>query len=584
MRIWFAAFALIALSSTARAATECNASIQDAAGYRILQVISDGRWAAGLGVGSPVKRGDPYTQANVELAKAYVKQQLDKQNNASLNYFTRVSVVMTEPCTIVEPAASCQHELSVDKCVTIKVKTLALRLPAADTSSLLPNRPRSPNATDLDGVPRPIVATAPSFGIENDAGMGATVKFRSSTDLAMLGSMLKGDALSTQRGAQKYKAILTLDGSRALNAPYYSAYANFTGARLFHSTLKQVAADVSLTATRTPKGTEDLRSNNLLASTSATFGFDLPVFRSVLVGGGYTHASQAFVASTPSSSSLEDGFIARLSDDGMIHSSPLRLAAWYQHNWVDSNATYTKILLRSGFQQSLALRPHQTIDVELLAGYGRAYGKLPVQDQFVGGNAGAGFLQDPIASTTQAVVPAGPILRSFGAGKLDWSRNSTGVDSQTFDHFNLTLAFPIGLSRPLLPEIQLDPGVTVADMLKRQVDNNHLLEQTLILQGMSPSAAAAEQKRVMKAISPAVHFIADQANIWSIKPVALFDYAHTWSRPQLNSSEAWPAGGGGIQLTIVTAQFQAGYIHSFDNGQNPGSGNFILRLTFQNLF
>ena len=106
MKVWFAAFAFIAFSSTAKAATQCNASITDAAGYRILQVVSDGRWAAGLAAGSPVKRGDPYTQANVDLARDYVKQQLDKQNDASLNYYARVSVTYTTPCTIVEPAAT----------------------------------------------------------------------------------------------------------------------------------------------------------------------------------------------------------------------------------------------------------------------------------------------------------------------------------------------------------------------------------------------------------------------------------------------------------------------------------------------
>lgn len=470
------------------------------------------------------------------------------------------------------------------KCVSLRVKTLALRLPAADTSTLLVNRPRSPTATDLNGVPPPIVATAPSFGLDNDAGLGTTVKFRSSTDLAILGRLFRGAPFTAQPGDSEYKAVLSTEGMRSLNAPYYGAVALLSVARVFNTTLKQISADTSYSAVSRPMGEGDLRSNTLLAGVSATFNFGFPLFRSVIVGGGYNHAADGLMAPSENCGFSEDGFLARLSVEGLLRSSPVRVSAWYQHNSVSSMGTYSKVLLRSGFQKSFALRPHQTVDTELLAGYGRATGSLPVQDQFVGGNAGASFLEDSLASSSQAVTPSGPILRSFGVGKLDWSQNSPSVDSQSFYHFNLTVAVPIGISRPLLPEFEVIPGVTAAHVLKAQVDNNQLLKQALMRQGFSESAAAAEQERVMKTIRPAVHFIADQANLWSVKPVVFFDYAHTYSQPQAKPNGSWPAAGGGVQLTIVTAQLQAGYVHSIRDGSDPNSGNFIFRLSFQNLF
>jgi hypothetical protein len=583
MKTWCVVLAMIALTSTARA-TNCNASIPDSAGYRILRVVSDNRWGASLGAGSTVKPGDPYTQANVDRARAYVKAELDRQNDASLIYFSRVAVVYITPCTIVEPAALCQQELNAEKCVTLEVKTLALRLPAADTSALLVNRPRSPTGTDLNGVPPPIVATAPSFGLDNDAGLGTTVNFRSSTDLAILGRLFRGAPISTQPGDLKYKAVLNTEGFRSLNAPYYGAVALFSGAHVFNTTLKQISADASYSAVNRPMGEGDLRSNTLLAGAFATFNFGVPLFRSVIVGGGYNHAADSLMAAPENGGFSEDGFLARLSVDGVVQSLPVRVSAWYQHNSVTSMGTYSKVLLRSGFQKSIALRPQQTLDIELLAGYGRATGSLPAQDQFVGGNAGARFLDDSFASSSEPVTPSGPIFRSFGVGKLDWSKNSPSVNSQSFYHFNLTVAVPIGLSRPLFPEFEVIPGVTAAHMLKAQVDNNQLLKQVLMRQGLSERAAAAEQERVMKSIRPAVHFLADQANLWSVKPVVFFDYAHTYSQPQANPNGSWPAAGGGVQLTIVIAQLQAGYIHSIMDGSGPSPGNFIFRLTFQNLF
>ena len=42
--------------------------------------------------------------------------------------------------------------------------------------------------------------------------------------------------------------------------------------------------------------------------------------------------------------------------------------------------------------------------------------------------------------------------------------------------------------------------------------------------------------------------------------------------------------GGGIQFTVVTARFEAGYMRTLNPSSGDDRGNFFLRLTFQNLF
>jgi hypothetical protein len=42
--------------------------------------------------------------------------------------------------------------------------------------------------------------------------------------------------------------------------------------------------------------------------------------------------------------------------------------------------------------------------------------------------------------------------------------------------------------------------------------------------------------------------------------------------------------GGGIQFTVVTARFEAGYMRTINPSAGDNRGNFFLRLTFQNLF
>jgi len=62
----------------------------------------------------------------------------------------------------------------------------------------------------------------------------------------------------------------------------------------------------------------------------------------------------------------------------------------------------------------------------------------------------------------------------------------------------------------------------------------------------------------------------------------MFDEARM-SRSDAGAQYRYSAGGG-LQLTIVIAKFQAGYMHAINRFPGEKRGNVIFRLVFTNLF
>ena len=94
-------------------------------------------------------------------------------------------------------------------------------------------------------------------------------------------------------------------------------------------------------------------------------------------------------------------------------------------------------------------------------------------------------------------------------------------------------------------------------------------------------AALAKAKAIYGEVQPAIEFVADRANIYSLKPLLLCDAAGETGRQGRGRFDA--AVGGGLQLTIVTAKMEVGYMHTIV-GDSDGSGNFFARIIFENIF
>ena len=99
---------------------------------------------------------------------------------------------------------------------------------------------------------------------------------------------------------------------------------------------------------------------------------------------------------------------------------------------------------------------------------------------------------------------------------------------------------------------------------------------------MSPAEALTKSNRDMKDIDSLLAYVAEQANIFAVKPLFMFDAARI-NVPALNNRTRF-AVGGGLQFTIVTARFEAGYMHTVRPLPAESRGNFVFGLYFQNLF
>ncbi len=79
-----------------------------------------------------------------------------------------------------------------------------------------------------------------------------------------------------------------------------------------------------------------------------------------------------------------------------------------------------------------------------------------------------------------------------------------------------------------------------------------------------------------------IAFVTDRANVFSFKPVLLFDMAGM--RQAGVGQRTWAGAGVGFQVTIVIARLQVGYLHTVYPSSEASKGNFFLQFVFQNFY
>lgn len=247
-------------------------------------------------------------------------------------------------------------------------------------------------------------------------------------------------------------------------------------------------------------------------------------------------------------------------------------------------------VLRVGWEREFPVAPSQTVGVEFTAGAGHIWGSAAATERFFGGNPAQKFLYDAPAAKTLTDLPGGPILRSFGEGAAGIDTAGGLVGGTGYWHVNVDLTVPIaGLSRALIPNdsagIEDIDGndLTLKQLMARQVDvtGPSFMQSALEAQGLSSEAAQARTHEVMDEIRPAAHYIINDANLFAVKPLLLVDAAGL-SAPE--GSRNWLAVGLGVQVTVVTAKFEAGYARTVHGPVAGERGAPFARLVFQRLW
>jgi hypothetical protein len=270
----------------------------------------------------------------------------------------------------------------------------------------------------------------------------------------------------------------------------------------------------------------------------------------------------------------------------------LRAALWAGNSSAGGSAdsTYRTTVLRAAWEKEFGVGPSQTIGLEISAGGGHIWGTAPAQNRFFGGNSAQKFLYDAAAAKTMLAMPQGPLLRSFGQGAAAIQTPDGIVGGTGFWHVNVDLTAPVAAwSSALIPDESagIDDAegndLTLKQLMARQVDvtGPAFMQSALEARGVPAARARARTQEVMEEIQPAAHYIINDASLFAVKPLLLLDAAGL-SAPE--GSENWLAVGLGIQVTVVTAKFEAGYSRTIHGPTSGDRGAPFARLVFQRLF
>lgn len=539
----------------------------EAAGYRVSAFEIKGRWRGEIDL--PLVVGDVWTPEKQSASLQALRQAYD--TDQALTYLlSQANLASVLVISVDEEKDEAAHT------VKLTFRPLRLQLSLAKMGNNLLPIPRSASPTRYEIVPKPLRALSPNFGVAHDRTLGTTFFVGVQNDLLRLPALLNNEPLPDlpHHLEARFLASASTENFHTTDTALRYAY------QRFGETLQELALSAGYIDTEQPLAGQT-------ASTSASradggFTFKLSPHTRLTGDLGYSVAHDHLSGFTPGSPSsttqIQSNRVLVESQLPAPLGGFLRIALWEDNGWSKQGyGTHQRLAARAGYAREIPLSPNQSLGIELIAGGGHLWGDAPATRRFFGGNASSQFLYDDISSTALRSMPTGPLIRSFGHGSAFGSTGTMGGDG--FWHINANLSLPVRAW--LFPLLPVDDEVR--GMLRNgiNVSGRSFLITTLKNQGLSREAARAKADSILEEIRPASDYIIDQANLYAVKPLLMFDAGGLTSA---TGRSTWTAAGGGVQLTIVTAKFELGYLHTLSGPTPNHSGNMFARLVFQNLF
>jgi hypothetical protein len=569
---------------------QCRADIAAADGYAIRAMRVEGRWTPQLSL-----PGGDYSPDKVSEAIGLVREALDADRNRDAEFegISAVSILHIDSCVRAVDEATCRAGVGNPKCVEVVIRPHALRLFLARVGSNVLPIPRANRPTFFGEVPAPLLALNPTVGTAYDSAFGLSLGAGISANLLDLPKTLGGEPVTLSDTKLQFQA----SGRTSLTEPFYNAYTDLTfSRRRFDGAVHDIAVSGYYTANDVPLGESRYANSALGLGGSVGFRPRLEPFTQIILGAAYRWSRNDLSSGAVSRVATENAGEGRVMADGYLAGGFLRLALWGDVAAPTGNPeSYQRVVGMAGYGKEFAIALNQTIGVEVLASGGHAWGTPPEYARFFGGNSAKSFLYDARDSAALTSFPRGPLIRSLGEGQAGVSTGAGGIRGGTsFWGVSLNVSIPIPpWSRPLIPNEVVDTltdpdgtqqDVTLKEVLKQQVgQGERLLRSSLARQGLPPDEATAQARGTWKEIQPVADFIADQANLFSVKPLLMLDVAQILAAAA-GESRVRVAIGGGLQLTIVVARFEIGYLYAVQRAPGDDRGNLFARLTFQNLF
>jgi hypothetical protein len=535
----------------------------------------------------------------------------------------------------------------VENCLDVAIRYTVIPVNTANPAANILDLARSNQLRFYRELPSPLLAFDPSFGIENDTTYGTSLVGSIKADLLSLASTLAGSKpegrtttlLLTANGRKSLKLPLfnadatvlfshSRPGSRFASVVIgggYSTERDGRGSSLLRKESANIRADAELM----------LRTRFV---NQLTFGLDYRHRRTRFerVGGIVENSVEDFLSSrVVTDGKIGNGFFrgAAWIDNASPTSGPryTRFATQfgYAANFSTKNDICKIVTDEEGARCAFAKTNPPVFSLETVFGLGRSWGTVPEHARYFGGNGGGNFLYDTHDAQTMIDAPTGPLIRSIGRNRAGASFSPDGsIGGTSYEFLNVSLSIPVrSWSRPLIPSIAIidrpigeggcDGCSSLKSVLKNQVaSGKELYLGTLAWQSLTDQQrvdfdlsnkpdrtpeedarlAAAEAaydaaivkftpkaEAVWEEITPTVHFIADKANLYSFKPLFMVDVARISARGE-------PPGklrmgmGAGLQVNVVIAKFELGYIRTIRGLPSDGKGNFVIRTVFERLF
>jgi hypothetical protein len=539
---------------------------------------------------STPKKGEPYNPELVsgllETITASVRHD-DNHGAQSIQYITTgkypaLRMRYATACTIVVPEAQCYQEVKNPKCADVRLDVYTIDF---DPNNLLANLialPRSPDVTNFAGTPKGLLLTNPRVSIGTDRAYGAVGSLDVRIPLLAAADIARGWTPSDDRD----DLGLTFHGSRSLDERFYEVASRLEYRRVIGERLRWLRVAAAFSSVSTPAGTTVSIANapQIVAGLQFKPFNGRPDSINLNIAGAWNWRRFGCNASVVCLHDRDDAVTTRMTFDSVVRGVTNRIDFRYRRDWTTAFAYSTvggSWLLDKEFGDS-----HHTLAVSARLDGGAVLGAAPNYAFFFGGsNASTANAQDLMDEGTPT-----PVVRSFGRGGLAIG----AAGARDFESVSLDVAFPLpGLSRPLIPEDEICKANAdgdevcegIATVLKKQVEvGKSFLVRMYKDRGYPRQKAEEAAEHDLASARPIVAFVADRANLYSIRPVLMADFA------RLNivgtpSSKALVALGGGAELTVVIAKLRIGYVQTVLNDLSPRRpGNFVFTLKFANMF
>jgi hypothetical protein len=558
----------------------------------------EGRWTPRL----PFPAG-PYSPEKVSEAIGLVRTAIDADSNreAELQEVGAVSIVFIDACVQVVDEQRCADAVGAPRCVDVSIRPHTLRLDLYRVGSNILPVPRANRPTFFEEVPAPLRALNPSVGFDHDREFGPSSRAAIRANLLDLPKIVRGEPVTPA----DTQLQLLASGRKSLTERFYNVDAGLSlswrGRGQFLDTF---ALDGGYAADAEPLGDATHVRHSARAGGTLTLRPPLEPVRTATLGLAY-HWSRDKLHDGAGRDQLHDGAGRRATTengvqgsavvDGRVAGGFTRLAVWGEHEEPSGTlAAYRRLAGMLGYEREFPIAINQTVGVEVIVGGGRADRSTPEYARFFGGNSARNFLYDAADTRALTAFPPGPLIRSFGEGQAGAVGARSPRGGTSYWNVNLNIALPVPpWSRPLIPAEVVtsttgpdgrERDVTLKEVLKNQAAQGEpILAAALKRRGLPPEDAAAQARETFAGIRPLVDFIADQANLYAVKPLVMADVARI-ERAGSGDDVTRVAVGAGVQLTVVVARFELGYLRTVRRAPGDDRGNLFVRLTFQNLF